>query len=312
MFLVLGSGSVGSLIGGLLTREGYNVFMIGRAPHIAITGANGLKIQGLIDKKIQPINAGTFDYIYPIVEMLNEEITCIIITTKAHQTRQAAEEILPIVCKHTTIVSIQNGIGTEEILQELYPDNLVLRGVTSIGVSRPKPGVVEYSGKGITQIGYANSEEKEKANLLVQSLSKSGLEAKLESNIQGAVFTKTIVNCALNPLTAIHQVKNAEIYKQKKLREKATILANEAWAVTKKLGIKLLVEDPIEYAMTVIKNTGENTNSMLSDIRNKKKTEIDFITGKIVSYADELEIEVPHNKEIYKEILAIEQSYTEL
>ena len=51
---------------------------------------------------------------------------------------------------------------------------------------------------------------------------------------------------------------------------------------------------------------------MLSDVRNKNKTEIDFITGKIVSYADELEIKVPHNKEIYKEILAIEQSYTEL
>ena len=312
MFLVLGSGSVGSLIGGLLTREGYNVFMIGREPHITITGANGLKIQGLIDKKVQPINAGTFDYIYPIIEMLNDEISYIIFTTKAHQTRQAAEEILPIVCRHTTIVSIQNGIGTEEILQELYPDNLVLRGVTSIGVSRPKPGVVEYSGKGITQIGYANGEEKEKANLLVEALSNSGLEAELESNIQGAVFTKTIVNCALNPLTAIHQVKNAEIYKQEKLRKKATVLAKEAWTVTKKLGIKLLVEDPIEYTMNVIKNTGENINSMLSDIRNKKKTEIDFITGKIVSFADQLDIAVPHNKEVYKEILALEYSYTKM
>ena len=310
MFLVMGSGSVGSLIGGLLTREGYNVFMIGREPHITITGASGLKIQGLIDKKIQPINAGTFDYIYPIVEMLNDEINYIIFTTKAHQTRQAAEEILPIVCRHTTVVSIQNGVGTEEILQELYPDNLVLRGVTSIGVSRPKPGVVEYSGKGITQIGYANIEEKEKANQLVQALSNSGLESELENNIQGAVFTKTIVNCALNPLAAIHQVKNIEIYKQKKLREKATALANEAWAVTKKLGIKLLVEDPVEYAMSVIKNTGKNINSMLSDVRNKKKTEIDFITGKIVSFADQLDITVPHNKEVYKEILAIERSYT--
>ncbi|MHA1155207.1 MAG: ketopantoate reductase family protein [Candidatus Heimdallarchaeota archaeon] len=312
MFLVLGSGSVGSLIGGLLTREGYNVFMIGRAPHITITGGNGLKIQGLIEKQVEPINAGTFDYIYPIVEMLNDEINYIIITTKAHQTRQAAEEIMPIVCKHTTIVSIQNGIGTEEILQELYPDNLVLRGVTSIGVSRPKPGVVDYSGRGKTLIGYTTDAEKEKANLLVQALNKSGLETELESNIQGAVFTKTIVNCALNPLTAIHQVKNAEIYKQKVLRNKATTLAKEAWTVTKKLGIKLPVEDPVKYAMDVIKKTGENTNSMLSDVRNKKKTEIDFITGKIVSFADELEIEVPHNKEVYKEILAIEQSYTEL
>lgn len=309
MYLILGSGSVGSLIGGLLTRKGFNVFMIGREPHIAATGANGLKIQGLIERQVKPINAGTFDNIYQIVEMLSDEISYIIVTTKAHQTRQAAEEILPIVCKHSTIVSIQNGIGTEEILQELYPNNLVLRGVTSIGVSRPEPGVVDYSGKGITQIGYASDAEKEKASLLVQSLSASGLETELESNIQGAVFTKTIVNCALNPLAAIHRVKNAEIYKQKALRKKATALANEAWTVTKKLGVTLLVEDPIAYALDVIKKTGENTNSMLSDVQNKKKTEIDFITGKIVSFADSMDIEVPHNKEVYKEILALERSY---
>ncbi len=62
--------------------------------------------------------------------------------------------------------------------------------------------------------------------------------------------------------------------------------------------------------MSVIKNTGENINSMLSDVRNKKKTEIDFITGKIVSFADQLDITVPYNKEVYKEILALERSYT--
>ena len=310
LFLILGSGSVGSLIGGLLTRKGYNVFMIGRAPHIVITGANGLKIQGLIEKQVEPINAGTFDYIYPIVEMLNEEINHIIVTTKAHQIQQAAEEILPIICKHSTILSLQNGIGTEDILKEIYPDNVVLRGITSIGVSRPKDGVVDYSGKGRTVIGgFNNNQEKEKAQEIVDALTNSGLPTELESNIQGAVFTKTIVNCALNPLTAIHGVKNAEIYKQKTLHKKAIALAEEAWNVTKKLGIKLMVEDPIEFTLDVIKKTGDNTNSMLTDIRNKRKTEIDFINGKIISFAEQMDIEVPHNKEVYKKVIALERAY---
>ena len=77
----------------------------------------------------------------------------------------------------------------------------------------------------------------------------------------------------------------------------------------KKLGIELIVEDPIEFTMDVIKKTGENTNSMLSDIRNKRKTEIDFITGKIISLAEQLDIEVPHNKEVYDKIIALERAY---
>lgn len=308
MILVLGSGSVGSLYGGLLAANGNEVVLLGRSFHIDVVRNNGLIIRGLFDFHVEPKYAGNFDYLYPILEDQCEDIDYILVTTKAHQTRAAAEEIIPIVPKTAVLISIQNGIGTEDILKELYPDNLVLRAVTSVGVNRPKPGLIDFTGEGQINLGYKTEEEKEIAKEFLRLLTKAGMNAKLTNNIEGMVYSKVILNCALNPLTAIHKVKNIEIIKQEKLKEEAIAIATEAWNVVKKMGIKISVKNPIDFMFEVIENTGENQNSMLDDILNKRKTEIEFLNGKIIELGEKMDINVSHNKEIYEKIRLIENS----
>jgi len=312
LILVLGSGSVGSLYGGLLAVNNNDVILLGRSLHIEVIRNNGLIIKGLFDFHVAPRFAGTFDYLYPTIEERCEEIDYILVTTKAHQTRAAAEEILPIVSKKAILISIQNGLGTEDILKELYPENTVLRGITSIGVNRPEPGIIDFTSEGQIHLGYLTEEEKEKAQAFLKLLTKSGLQTKLTNNIQGTVFSKLIINCALNPLTALNKVKNKVILEDEKLKEEAISLATEAWNVAKKLEIKLPAKNPIEYMFEIIQNTGENQNSMLDDILNKRKTEIDFLNGKIISLGEKLDVDVTHNKEIYDKIHSIENSFFEV
>ncbi len=309
MFIVMGSGSVGSLFGGLIASEKFDVLLVGRKSHIDKINESGLKIKGLIN---QVVSVKAIDVIPQAKEILaksNQKIDYVFFTTKAHQTETAAKQILPIVNSEAVLISIQNGIGTEDILRKIFPENTILRGITTIGVCKPEPGVVHFTGEGKTYVGYQTAAEEQKARKIVEIMRKSGIDASIESNIQGAVFTKTIVNCALNPLTAIHQVKNKEIYNQITLRNQAISLAEEAWAVTKALKIELLSDDPIKMTFDIIKKTGENTSSMLTDILNKRKTEIDFLNGKIISLGIKEGISVSNNQEIYSKILTLEKSF---
>jgi len=309
VLLVMGSGSVGSLFGGLIASKKFEVLLVGRKSHIDKINETGLKIKGLINQVVTTNAVETITQAKEILAKSDKLIDYVFITTKAHQTETAAKQIQTIINPETVLISIQNGIGTENLLRKTYPDNTVLRGITTIGVCKLEPGVVDFTGEGKTFIGYQTAAEEQKARKIVEIMKTSRINAFIEPNIQGAVFTKTIVNCALNPLTAIHQVKNKEIYNQISLRKQAKILAEEAWAVTKALKIKLLTDDPIKMTFDIIKKTGENTSSMLTDILNKRKTEIDFLNGKIISLGLKEEITVTNNQEIYDKILTIEKSF---
>jgi len=302
VLVVMGSGSVGSLFGGLMASEKFDVLLVGRKSHVDKINESGLRIKGLINKLVTVKAVDTIPQAKEFLAKSDQKIDYIFFTTKAHQTESAANQILPIINSETVLISIQNGIGTEDILRKIFPENIILRGITTIGVCKPVAGVVDFTGEGKTYIGYQTAAEEQKARKIVEMMRKSEIDAFIESNIQGAVFTKTIVNCAL-------QVKNKEIYNQITLRNKATVLAEEAWAVTKALKIKLLSDDPIKMTFDIIKKTGENTSSMLTDIMNKRKTEIDFLNGKIISLGLEEGITVSNNQEIYSKILTLEKSF---
>ncbi|MHA1368049.1 MAG: ketopantoate reductase family protein, partial [Candidatus Heimdallarchaeota archaeon] len=231
----------------VLSSKGHDVVLIGRESHITAIWKSGLFITGLMDLQTTPKAVSSITEAEKTIA--ENEVDYIFITTKAHQTRQAAEDITPLVSENTTLVSIQNGLGTEDVIKELYPNNTVLRCVTSIGVNRPTNGVIEFSGKGKELIGFSTDEK------------EIDFDAHLEENIKGAVFTKTIVNCALNPLTAIYNVKNGHIYNRLDLRGQAIVLATEAWNVAKAANIQLITEDPIQFTIDVILKTAENTNS---------------------------------------------------
>ncbi|NHJ46721.1 MAG: 2-dehydropantoate 2-reductase [Asgard group archaeon] len=303
LFLFMGSGSVGSLYGGLLASIGQEVILIGRKNHVKAINENSLEIQGLINKNI---TIPAFDV---ISETSRKDLKFIFFTTKAHQLEAAAIQIKEIITKNTILVSLQNGLDTENVIQDIYPENMVLRAVTSIGVCRPRPGLIDYTGLGQTLIGYKNKNEEKVAANLVSLFNQAGISAQLEPNISGAVFSKVIVNCGLNPLAALYQVKNIEVFNQIELRNLATELAREAWTVAQELDIDLKVDNPIIYMFDVIKKTGNNINSMLRDVREKRKTEIDFINGKIVELGLKLNVDVPQNQDIYKKVKALEKSY---
>ncbi|TFG32244.1 2-dehydropantoate 2-reductase [Candidatus Thorarchaeota archaeon] len=303
--VVVGSGSIGSLYGAFLsTIEGNEVVLVGRNPHVAAISTLGLRIQGIMGEHTFHLNA---------VEDASEidEADLILLTTKTYDTIPAIKTAKHLIDKGAYVMLIQNGLGTEERVAEELNTTKVLRATTCMGALRIAPGIVDATGCGLTELGSRYPENYDYVLKMTDMLKKCGFDVRASDNIEGVVWTKTLVNCGINPVGALTGFKNGEVYSNPQLRGLVIKLVEEAVAIVKALGIELTTEDPVRYALGTAKATGDNVNSMLQDIQAGKRTEIDSITGEIIRLGKELGIETPSNESVYALIKAIESKYLE-
>ncbi|MEN6379569.1 MAG: 2-dehydropantoate 2-reductase [Methanofastidiosum sp.] len=298
----IGSGAIGSLFGGLLKKSGAEVLLIGRQNHVEAIKKNGLFISGIDDFNVR-INASSNP-----LDARGSDL--LVITTKAYDTRKALEDIIPILNDNTTVMSLQNGAGNIEEISKLVDKQNIIGAVTSMGAFLEKPGRVQFRGKGTTLIG-AISEENKNAKEIVRIFDSAGIKAELTNDIKSEIWSKVIINSAINNLASILDGENG-ILLDENLIEIVKEITSEGKTILQKEGIDIS-DDIFEKTVGVIKNTSKNINSTLSDIRKGKRTEIDYLAGKIIELGDKLNMPVPYNKALftmikYKENKLIQKS----
>lgn len=287
----IGSGAIGSLFGGLLKKSGADVLLIGRQNHVEAIKKNGLFISGIDEFNVR-INASSNP-----LDAKGSDL--IVITTKAYDTRKAIEDIIPILNDNTTVMSLQNGAGNIEEISRLVGKQNVIGAVTSMGAFLEKPGRVQFRGKGTTLIG-AISEENKNVKEIVRIFDSAGIKAELTNDIKSEIWSKVIINSAINNLASILDGENG-ILLDKNLIEIVKEITSEGKTILQKEGIDIS-DDIFEKTVDVIKNTSKNINSTLSDLRKGKRTEIDYISGKIIEHGDKLNMPAPYNKALFSMI----------
>jgi len=303
--VIMGAGAIGSLFGGMLEMaQPGSVTLVGRRPHVEEIKKNGLRMKGVVGETVLNINAETSADKIKVADI-------VFITTKAYDSVEAARKVSHLVDNGAYVVVVQNGLGTENQIAEVLETKRVLRATTCMGAILESPGVVNATGEGITEIGSHFPENDELINMTVSLLNDADIRTRGSENIEGLVWTKTIVNCGINPIGAITDMKNGEVYNSAVLRELVIKLVEETVEVVKALGIELTTDDPIRYTLGTAKATANNTNSMLQDIKARKRTEIETITGAVVKMAHELGLETPTSEAVYALVKAIEAKYLE-
>jgi 2-dehydropantoate 2-reductase len=303
--VIVGSGAIGSLYGAFLSRyENNEVILVGRNPHISAIQSKGLKINGILGEHIFNLKA-----IRDVSEV--EDADLVIVTTKTYDTLTAAKSAKHLIDAGASVLLIQNGLGTEERVAKALNTTKVLRATTCMGALRPTPGVVTATGCGLTEIGSRYPENYELVDKLTNMLKNVGFDVRASDNIEGVVWTKTLVNCGINPVGALTGLSNGEVYRNKALRSLIVRLVKEAVQVVKALGVELTTEDPVRYALGTAKATGDNINSMLQDLKAGKRTEIDAITGEVIRLAKQFGIETPSSEAVYALVKALESKYLE-
>jgi 2-dehydropantoate 2-reductase len=217
------------------------------------------------------------------------------------------------------VVLLQNGIGNEDVVSKYVSKFKIIRAVTTNGALLKDPGRVIHTGEGVTKIGLAfpeivNLKEEDKEmgetnlTLLSDLLKLAGFETVIAENIIKESWEKVFVNVGINAFGALTRLRNGELLKSEGLKSLMGEAIEEALQVAKLKNIKLIEKDFVALTYEVARKTAENKNSMLQDVINGFPTEIDFINGRILTYANELGIKVPINELITYLIKGLESS----
>ena len=260
----------------------------------------------------------------------------LVLPLKVYQLSQALHFWLPYLVNQPTVVLLHNGMGGAEIAHDvLGPDYPLLLATTSHGALKKEAEIgsviVEYTGKGETQIGaldvQAFGRSFETSSTLTSKLPSklySKLPSKLSSaitlisaalppthycdDIQKALWSKLAVNAVINPLTALNNIQNKHVLDAQFDKQRQAICA-EFTATANAYGFSFCEEQVHERVMAVAKATGENYSSMHQDIVNERPSEIGAINGYLVERAKQKGIATPANTLLTQQIKEIEAQF---
>jgi len=287
---VVGSGAMGSLIGGLLREAGADVNLYStNREHVEKIKLNGLVIEGIGGERTIQINATTNIEEIGVVDL-------IIIFVKSYDTRTAADSARKIAGANSSVLTLQNGIGNVETLESLYGKERVLAGTTDAAATIVSPGRVKHTAGGNVYIGSLNGEITFRVKEIVALFREAGFNAHATDNAIGMIWTKLILNLAINPPGTILRVICRGLVDNDYARALMKEIINEALQIAEKRGIQLLYADMVQAAYDLAEKNADSQNSMLQDFLKGKRTEIDFISGAIVREGKQIGIDAPVNR----------------
>ena len=288
--MVLGAGAIGSLYAAKLASEN-NVTLVGRPAHVAAIKADGLRIEGRESQTVR-LRAVT------AIETINPD-TLIILTTKVPDTTAALAPVASLVRYDTSILCLQNGLGSERIARAALSDRgFVLRGISQFGAIFKKPGVIQFMAPGYTVI-----EDHERSARIASIFTKAGLDGRVSRNITADIWHKLVINCVVNPITTmlgceVSGIANPQLdpLKQLVIDECRTVAATQG--VTLQADLLTEIDDRFRPS--------HNINSMLQDLRRGRVTEIDYLNGAVAVLGAQLGVDCPVNAALASIVKAME------
>ncbi|HYJ07075.1 MAG TPA: 2-dehydropantoate 2-reductase [Chthoniobacterales bacterium] len=289
--IVLGAGAIGSLYGAKLAA-GNDVLLVGRPEHAAAISARGLRIEGIESQTVR-VPAAT------AVTQIGAN-ALVLLTTKVMASAAALEPIAPLVRDDTTILCLQNGLGSEQIARAAVGNRgVVLRGITQFGAIFETPGAIKYMAAGYTVI-----EQHERSDQIGEVLTAAGLNCHVSPNIAAEVWHKTVINCVVNPITAILGCDVGSIV-QPGLDRLERLVIDECVAVALTQGIAF---DDSDFMRQINERFAPSHNiaSMLQDLRRGRPTEIDYMNGAVAALGAAHGVPCPVNRALTDIIEAME------
>lgn len=289
---LLGCGALGGVVASLLTISGQSTRVLLRDHHQSTLhpGTDFTSLEG----QVQLLNIERGFVSKP------GKIKRLLVMTKASQVIAALAPLAGKLDATVPIVLLHNGMGIAEQVVEMFPHNPVIAGVTSHGAMRCGHFVFRHTGKGETWLGPINEAAKAYAGL-ADDLAVALGQAGWDEHVLARQWQKLAINCAINPLTALYKLKNGELVGPR-FADVLQQICVEVADVMCAEGIATTAEELQRRAMTVVELTADNHSSMYQDMELGRETEIEAITGFLLSKAAKHGIAVPVNQGLYQAI----------
>ncbi|WP_027408236.1 2-dehydropantoate 2-reductase [Anoxybacteroides tepidamans] len=275
---IVGGGAIGLLIAAYLCDRHDVTIYTRRRSQAALLKQEKLRLIKADCERVIPVRAVQIDQ-----EDIKADV--VFITVKQYDLADVIER-----CQQwpeeATLVFLQNGMGHIRLLSALKQRNIAV-GVVEHGALKHDDRTVEHTGIGKINVSLFNGY----FGLLKQLLDDPipDFSINCENNWQGMLTKKLIVNAVVNPLTAILRVRNGELLRVAEYKKMMRMLFSEICTV-------LTLHDKKEawdHILSICEKTANNRSSMLSDLEQGRKTEVDAILGYVVDQGEERNIPTP-------------------
>lgn len=286
--LFVGAGSVGGFFGAQLAKNNPNVSFLLRPRTLEAVKQNGLTIRSA---------GGSFTVRPPVASDARElpKPDLIVLGVKAYDLDEVMDQVEPILTDKTVLLTLQNGIDTEDRLIARIQRDCVVGGVAYIYSKIAEPGVIDHYKKGAVAIGELMGYESERLLAIRDLFASAGIPCHLSKDLRRTKWEKMCWNCVFNPITVLIDDRVAKALDHPEMTGVIRQIVGECTAISAALKVPL----PLDMPERVVKASQEIRDihtSMYDDWKAGRRTEIDSLNGFIVEQGRKLGIPTPVNE----------------
>ncbi len=299
--LCFGAGAIGSLVGARLSLAGIDVTLVARRDHVAAIRTRGLMLETPRErvecKRVDSVTA---------IEDIAAPPDLVLLTVKAYHTLAALRIFRDVLGAETPVLSLQNGVGNEELIAAEIGPTRTFAGTITISASRPRPGVVRQNTM-VGGIGVASLDPPQDPSRWVQLFRRAGIPATAYRDFRAMKWSKLLINLFTNATSAILDLSPVAVIEDPRLFEVERAALREAVMVMRQLGLRpvALPGYPVPALLAVLaaprslvrpvlrrlirRGRGEGRTSLRQDLqRGRPENEVAVLNGAVVRAAARL------------------------
>ena len=284
---IVGAGGVGGYFGAKLARAGESVVMLARGAHLDAIRRHGLRVRSAVD--------GEFTAKADAVESFADQapVDMALFCVKSFDTREAAEALRPVLGRDTGVVSLQNGVDNEEILDDVLGAGRALGGAAFVFSTIESPGVIAHTLLGRIVFGELDGRVSERATRLRDALAAAGVPVELSTEVRRVLWEKYLLISAQAGTTALTRAPIGVIRQIPETWRMYRRIVEELAAVARAAGVTL----PADVVETIIKNASALAptafSSLHHDLVHGRRLELEALHGHAVRLGERLGVPTP-------------------
>jgi len=293
---VLGAGAVGCFYGGMLGRAGHEVVLIGRPAHVAAMAAHGLRLETHEFQERVAVQAS-------VDPAAVHGARLVLFCVKSMDSEPAAAQIAPYLSGDALVLCLQNGVDNASRVQVRVPCAVAPVAVY-VACEMAGPGHVRHLGRGDLVLA-ADTASALGAGELVRLFGSAGIAVALSDNVAGALWSKLIINCAYNALSAIGQLPYGRLVQDAGVHDLMQCVVHECQEVARAAGVSV-IEGIWEAVWAIAPAMPEQYSSTAQDLARGRRSEIEHLNGYIVRTGASLGVPTPANLALLSAVRLLE------
>ena len=287
--VMMATGGVGGYYGGRLAAGGHDVYFIARGAHLAALRTDGLKLISAngdlhlrsVHATDEPATVGTADIV--------------IFAVKQYDTETVAKLVVPVIGDETAVISIQNGMDPRERLKSIVGREHVMGGTTYItGAKVISPGIITHTGTIARLVfGEYDGSVSVRGERFLDACKTAGIDALFSADIGKEMWAKFALLSAFSGVSSVLRKAAGPLMSDPDTRKLLKDAIAETVAVAKAKGIDLGDDYVAKHGDFYGSIPPDTKSSMLMDLENGRRIELNWLSGAVAQFGDELGVPTP-------------------